>query len=277
MPNTDTLDKIAASIMELNQQLSKLSHQMFYQQQELKAYIKKELEKIQCQNHALHNLEVFFTQGTLPEIPLWKGGYPANPDFVWEQVQLIVQGNYDLILEFGSGYTTFFTAKTLQKLKNQGRTIPQAQTFEHLQVFFDKTKADLNQAGLGDLIMLNHAPLRKYQDADGKTYPYYRCQERLAQLSQGSWRRIFVIVDGPPASTGQDARYPALPLVRQYFPQADFDLILDDYGRNDEQNVAKRWIELCQAEQIPHSSQQLDLVRDALVLSIWPSRKANLT
>ena len=49
-----------------------------------------------------------------------------------------------------------------------------------------------------------------------------------------------VLVDGPPQQTQPHARYPALPLVHGRLT-ARATVILDDYHRPDEHDVAQRW------------------------------------
>jgi hypothetical protein len=50
-----------------------------------------------------------------------------------------------------------------------------------------------------------------------------------------------LLVDGPPGSLGEMARYPALhALENQLAPNAV--VILDDAGRPDEQGIVRRWI-----------------------------------
>jgi hypothetical protein len=52
-----------------------------------------------------------------------------------------------------------------------------------------------------------------------------------------------VLVDGPPASTGPQARLPALAVVLPHLRGAELELLLDDYDRPDEKAIAVSWME----------------------------------
>lgn len=56
----------------------------------------------------------------------------------------------------------------------------------------------------------------------------------LARSKSSFFKRILVIVDGPPASTGPHTRYRAGPIVADSFPRVHIDFVLDDYLREDE-------------------------------------------
>src|SRR5690606_18547556 len=51
-----------------------------------------------------------------------------------------------------------------------------------------------------------------------------------------------LIVDGPPATTGQLARYPALPLLAERLSPGAV-VVLDDAERDAEAEIARRWCE----------------------------------
>ena len=83
---------------------------------------------------------------------------------------------------------------------------------------------------------VRHAPLTELT-ADDRTYQWYDV-DRLTDL-----RGIdLLVIDGPPAATGPDARYPALQVLEaKLAPTAT--VVLDDANRPDEQDAVRRWTE----------------------------------
>jgi len=174
-------------------------------------------------------------------------GWCISPDFALCLIQLIEVNDYDLVIEFGSGTSTVLIAQALHKLpaRRHGRSPPHHIAFEHLEQFERKTSDSLCKAGLADFVQLQLAPLKPYAAENGITYPYYACHETLAQLAlrlPAAGLRVLVMVDGPPGATGKHARYPALPVVKTYFADAQIDVFLDDYIRDDEREIVQLWM-----------------------------------
>ena len=237
---------------------------------------KKEIDFALQQAVAYNGLAQYFESGKLPEVTPWKRGWPASPDFILWQVELIEKNNYDLILEFGSGITSLYTAKTLAAIyKNKkSEKLTKAVTFEHLEQFFLQTKDIISQAGLSNTIDIIHAPLKEYIAPDGTAYQYYSCQETLAILSsqyRSSDLRLLVIVDGPPGATNKNARYPVFPVVMQYFAPAHIDFLLDDYIRGDEKESAGLWKAACATAGVEHAVFEKQMEKEAFLLRINPS------
>ncbi|WP_411330855.1 hypothetical protein [Desulfovibrio desulfuricans] len=236
---------------------------------------KKEIDFALQQAVAYNGLAQYFESGKLPEVTPWKRDWPASPDFILWQVELIEKNNYDLILEFGSGITSLYTAKTLAAIyKNKkSEKLTKAVTFEHLEQFFLQTKDIISQAKLSDTIDIIHAPLKEYIAPDGTAYQYYSCQETLAILSsqyRSNDLRLLVIVDGPPGATNKNARYPAFPVMMQYFATAHIDFLLDDYRRGDEKESARLWKAACATAGVEHAVFEKQIEREAFLLRINP-------
>lgn len=242
----------------------------------VQSFCKYEVDNALQQVVAYNGLNEYFESGKLPEVTPWKRGWPASPDFILWLVELIDRNDYDLILEFGSGITTFYTAKALaaREKKNGTAKSVSAVAFEHLEQFFLQTRGMLSQVGLGERVNVIHTPLQEYTSPDGATYQYYSCQKFLAELSpqyKSTNSRILVIVDGPPGTTNKNARYPAFPLVMQYLAPAHIDFLLDDYIRGDEKDLAKMWQAACATAGIEHAVIEKQLEKEALLLRIAPA------
>lgn len=260
----------------LNSKFEKQSSELERVRKSIQQSCKHEIDNGLQQVVAYNGLSEYFGIGKLPEVTPWKRGWPASPDFILWQVELIDKNDYDLILEFGSGITTLYTAKVLavREKKSSSQKNAQAVTFEHLEQFFVQTQGILVQAGLIEHVSLVHAPLQEYTAPDGIPYQYYSCQKFLAELSQkykSSASRILVIVDGPPGGTNKNARYPAFPMVMKYFAPAHIDFLLDDYIRNDEKELAGMWQAACATAGIDYAIVEKQLEKEALLLRITPS------
>ncbi len=215
--------------------------------QSLERTVKSEMLNAAQQLEAFMGVQNYLNHGEhLPGMH----GWPISPDFALYLVELIDGNDYDLILEFGSGTSTVIIAKTLKRLgrHRQGKAATLQIAFEHLEQYYAQTHADLIQAHANEKVDLVLAPLVPFKAPNGITYSYYDCKWKLAELADkikvcGTTVNLLVIVDGPPGSTGIHARYPAVPIVLQYFHDATIDIVLDDYKRADEKEVAQMWLE----------------------------------
>jgi len=100
--------------------------------------------------------------------------------------------------------------------------------------FCEKSRAMINAHQLGKVAEVVHAPLQQ------------------VQLNAGSWdwydtARIdpaikidLLVIDGPPGQIQDISRYPALPLLHEYFSD-DIVILLDDAGRTDEKTIVEMW------------------------------------
>ena len=149
--------------------------------------------------------------------------------------------------------------------------LPRIVAFEHMREFARSTQDELQKAGVDDLVDIHHTALREYQARDGSTYLYYNCDEILASLasrSQGEKLRILVFVDGPPANSGREARYPALPVVLEHFGASELDLVLDDTNREDETAITRQWKEESRARGLSIELVQHKFEKGAITLAI---------
>jgi len=126
------------------------------------------------------------------------------------------------------------------------------------------------------------APLEPWSDATG-TYSFYggleaigACLAPLRRLTRPV--RLLVLVDGPPGTTNPRARYPALPALlgqlEQCFgegPKLEVNLILDDFERREEREVASAWEALLRDRGIRYRRSELITENGTLHLS-WETR-----
>ncbi|MBL3589733.1 MAG: hypothetical protein JMN24_08060 [gamma proteobacterium endosymbiont of Lamellibrachia anaximandri] len=148
---------------------------------------------------------------------------------------------------------------------------PRIVSFEHHRDYFEETGEKLRRADLDKLVDLIHAPLRDYVTPNGERFLYYACEETISSLGKmlnGRRANILLLVDGPPASTGKHARYPALPIVLQSLLNHRIDVFLDDYNRQEEKEIVERWSGILIERSIVYEQHVLPFEKGACLLSI---------
>jgi predicted O-methyltransferase YrrM len=210
--------------------------------------VKKEIRQTFRQLEALQNLSaVLPASDVLPATRDWA----ASPDLLVVLVDLVITGRPSLVVECGSGASTLWLALTMQRFGIDGRII----ALDHDPVFGGRTRDFLARHGVRDLAEVRDAPLESFS-LDGGTYSWY---------AQRAWEDLtgidLLFVDGPPAATGHQARYPALPLLSGALsPVAT--AVLDDLVVPDMQKVLRLWLDAYP----DFSSEILPLEKQAAVL-----------
>lgn len=238
--------------------------------EELLSNLRREISNATKQLEAFLSVQSYFAGG-----PLLGNmhGWPISPDFALYLIELLECNDYDLVIEFGSGTSTVLVARALAKIAPQrhGKPATVQVAFEHLDQFHSQTLARLQQAALAHAVQLVHAPLQPYAAANGNTYDYYACQSALAELAKRTppvGLRVLMLVDGPPAATGKHARYPALPVVLAQYAGAQLDILLDDYIRDDEKEIAQLWLSDLQQAGYTPALLEKKLEKDACFISV---------
>ena len=214
----------------------------------VEADTRKELKQTFRQLEALQNLNaVLPTSDVLPATR----GWAASPDLLLALVDLVITERPSLIVECGSGASTLWLALALRRFGIDGRII----ALDHDPVFSGRTRDFLARHDVLDLAEVRDAPLESFS-LDGETYAWYArtAWEDLAGID-------LLFVDGPPAATGHQARYPALPLLNKSLsPIAT--IVLDDLIVPDMREVLPRWLDADPG----FSSEILPLEKQAAVL-----------
>lgn len=219
-------------------------------------------------------MQEYFATGVLPAFNSEGHSWPVSADFALCLMQQLVLHAYDLVIEFGSGMSTVIVAKTLA-LVSERKDIAQTPfvSFEHLESYCQQTLRHLQQADLDQVAHLILAPLVEWRAPNDQIYQYYDCHKALTTLAHTHARlgmRILVIVDGPPAATGPRARYPAGPLLLQYFPDAHIDFLMDDYIREDEKEVAQQWLVDAEVAGLVATARTFKFEKDACLITVHP-------
>jgi len=155
----------------------------------------------------------------------------ASPDFIKLIVDIILQKKPKLVLELGSGVSSIFIAKALEK-NNEGRLL----SIENDKDFALKTQNRIIQEKLNNYTQIITAPLVK-QEIHHNDYLWYD----INFVNNFNDKIDILIVDGPPRKTNKNARYPAIPLLKKYFSK-DIIIIVDDGNRSDDKNSTMKWV-----------------------------------
>ena len=210
--------------------------------------VKQEIRQTFRQLEALQNLSAVLPVSDV--LPATRG-WAASPDLLMVLVDLVMTERPSLVLECGSGTSTLWLALAMQRFGIDGRII----ALDHDPVFGGKTRDLLARHDVREFAEVRDAPLESFR-LDGDTYSWYarRAWEDLTGID-------LLFVDGPPATTGHQARYPALPLLTgSLSPVAT--AVLDDLVVPDMQKALRRWLDAYP----DFSSEILPLEKQAAVL-----------
>ena len=216
---------------------------------QVRADTQKEIKQTFRQLEALQNLnDVLRPADVLPPTR----GWAASPDLLMVLVDLVITERPSLVVECGTGASTLCIALAMRRFEIDGRIV----SLEHDPVFGGKTRDFLARHKVLDLVEIRDAPLESFT-IDGENYSWYatRAWEDLKGID-------LLFVDGPPAATGHQARYPGLPLLSESLsPVAT--IVLDDLIVPDMQEVLRRWLDAYP----DFDSEILPLEKKAAVLS----------
>ncbi|MGY1410428.1 MULTISPECIES: class I SAM-dependent methyltransferase [unclassified Luteimonas] len=185
------------------------------------------------------------------------GGWAMDPESVYGLVQLLLERRPRLVVELGSGASTVWVALALRRI-GAGRII----SYDHLPEYADRTRDALRSAGLEEWAEVRDAPLADVTIGDA-TYPWYSIGEagKDAPIDM-------LMVDGPPASTGPLARYPAVPQFFGALGEGGI-VVVDDATRADEEEMLERW-----SQEFPRLKPADSLGPRTVVLALEPAPAA---
>jgi predicted O-methyltransferase YrrM len=107
-------------------------------------------------------------------------------------------------------------------------------SLDHDRAYAERTRAVLAAHGLSGVAEVREAPLTS-REIDGRSFSWYD-EDAVNDLRQID----FVLVDGPPAATGPDARLPALHVLERRLADRA-TIVFDDANRRDEQAALREW------------------------------------
>lgn len=157
------------------------------------------------------------------------GGFAIDSQALAHLLTLVEERQPQRILELGSGTSTIWLGYLCRTFGTKLISL------DHLEYYLNLTRGAVVRHGLSDAVDTRLAPLET-TECNGRSFEWYS-SEAMADLGEID----MLIVDGPPAATGPQARYPSLPkLIDHLAPHAT--VILDDAQRDDEDKIVVSWL-----------------------------------
>jgi hypothetical protein len=190
------------------------------------------------ENHFLQIEALLSIYNSLPNLRYMPAtrGWAGSPDFLNKIVEIILKQKPLFVFEVSSGVSSVLIGLAL-KMNNSGKAL----SVEHDTLYADKTRKNIDVNDIADISVIMDCPLTDYL-IDGETWKWYEIKE-LAFTDKID----LLIIDGPPRSTQNLARYPAIPLLHKYFSDKAI-ILLDDANRPDEIIIMEKWIEFLEIE-----------------------------
>ncbi|MDR8394653.1 class I SAM-dependent methyltransferase [Aliifodinibius sp. S!AR15-10] len=201
------------------QSLSESIHQQFFQ-------LAKNVLETEDELRSMINIRPLMGTSIMPF-----DGWAIDGLFAAKLIQILEEVQPELVLECGSGTSTVLVARYLKQNKN-GQII----ALEHKEQFVASTSRHLCRHELDKVAEVIESPLREYS-MDGHSRTWYDFDPDV-YLEQNI---DLLIIDGPPGNTSPLARYPAVPLLKSWL-SSDGIILLDDGNREDEKEIAEKWI-----------------------------------
>ena len=167
-------------------------------------------------------------QNTKLPMPV-SGGWAIDAQSLAYLLEYVRDTKPRLIVELGSGTSTIWLGYLCKSIGAKLITV------DHLSHYLQQTQAAVDRHDLNNWVECRLAPLEDLE-LDEEIYSWYSI-EALADL----YRIDLLLVDGPPARTGREARLPALPVLEAQL-SAESAVILDDAHRSDEENILDKWL-----------------------------------
>jgi predicted O-methyltransferase YrrM len=155
-------------------------------------------------------------------------GWAAGVDLARYLYRQVSEQGRENVIECGSGTSTVLFAYAM-RARGAGRVV----ALEHEPEFAEATRRMLRERDLDAWAEVVDAPLVAVPLGDA-TWHWYD----PSTLPDGPFDLL--VVDGPPGKTGPQARYPALPLLRDRLSPGAM-VVLDDALRPEELATAERW------------------------------------
>lgn len=170
-------------------------------------------------------------RGITGPLPLSLGGWAIEPDFAALIARIVIERRPALVVECGSGYSTVLIATLLRQIGEGGRVLSLDAEAHYAQV----TRDLLRTFGVEGNAEVVEAPIQLVE-VDSQRMPWYGINDTMTNGAKID----LLIVDGPPATIGLRARYPAVPVLRSLL-SPDAIILMDDGNRPDERWIASRW------------------------------------
>ena len=155
-------------------------------------------------------------------------GYAANPDFLYLLHELIKKYNPKTIVEAGAGVSTLICSYSLKQFSSNGKVF----SLDHNDNFSSIIINAIKEHNLNEYAEIISSPLISYSDKNFQWYDINKI-EKIDSIDM-------LIIDGPPANSSKNARYPAIPLLIEKLNKGSI-IVLDDANRKYEKQILTLW------------------------------------
>lgn len=244
------IDRVKARQQDQGRLLSEMSGQVKQVGSRQQKVVRPALARIEADHEdkikpALRNIEreqlfgyrqleaysgIIGTLGLRSPLPPLRKTWAIDPDSATLLIRLVLAEGPQTIVELGSGISTVLIGKALT-LGGSGRL----RSLDHDAYFLAETMKMLEAESLEGAVDLLEAPLED-TEIDDVVWKWYS-----PVGLEGLDTVDLVIVDGPPSSTGPEARYPAVPMLASRMRNGSI-VFLDDANREDEAHIVERWL-----------------------------------
>tara|TARA_R110002073_G_scaffold502_14_gene4258 strand:- start:13748 stop:14512 length:765 start_codon:yes stop_codon:yes gene_type:complete len=156
-------------------------------------------------------------------------GWAASPDFLIEIAKHALKEKPRCTVECSSGASTIVLARCAQ-ISNTGHVF----SLEHDARFAEITKNNLKDCGLADWATVIVAPLERTKENVVSEWYSNSGYKDLQNID-------LLVIDGPPATANELARYPAVPNLIERLVDGSA-IYLDDTNRAGEQEIISKWL-----------------------------------
>ena len=156
----------------------------------------------------------------------------ASPDFLRLVVDTILSKQPKLVVELGSGISTILVGKALEK--NGGGDLI---SIDNDEQYAELTRKKIDLEKLSNIAKVITAEL-KLHTINEQNYMWYE-STFLKEINQ---KIDLLIIDGPSRIINKNARYPAIPLLNNYFSDKII-ILIDDGNRRDDSYTIKKWLD----------------------------------
>ena len=177
----------------------------------------------------IESLAQIYSRFSATKLPMPStGGFAIDAQALAHLISLAEERKPRRILELGSGTSTIWLGYLCREF---GGSLV---TLDHLEKYLAATQTAVDRHNLNHQVEGRLAPLQKI-NCDGTSFNWYAL-EALKDLSDID----MLVVDGPPAATGPQARYPSLPMLIDRLA-TNATVVLDDAHRRDELKIVEEW------------------------------------
>ncbi|MFC0247236.1 class I SAM-dependent methyltransferase [Citricoccus parietis] len=181
-------------------------------------------------------------------LPL-SGGFAMNAEGLLWLTDLLQDHQPRKVLEVGSGASTSWMGEFVRR--HGGKIV----SVDHLEEYAAQTRHEVEARGLGDTVEVRLSPLQPV-DIKDQTFQWYGL-EAFHDLRDID----LLVVDGPPKSTGENARFPALPVLLDRLAPGCL-VVMDDFNRPDERAIVEGWLDqFPQFEPVETFNERIGMIR----------------